>query len=155
MDPEITKVQRSLNDGRAQPDRMVDIDLDRTRTQLGVVSVVGTIALLLCSLGLFLRDTKNNPAWPLLFGLALAYWLIGSWFSLRSLARSNWQKIDLFQVVSAILLAVSFVVKLSLANDSQRDTYVLADFVFNLMSGGLIIYTISVSLLRLKSKRDQ
>jgi O-antigen/teichoic acid export membrane protein len=127
---------------------------DRTKMQLGIVTVVCTIALLVCSLGLFLRDTNDNQYWPLIVGLILAYWLIGSSFSLESLARSNWEKAGLFPAVSVTLLAVSFVTKLSLANGDQQVAYVLVDFVFNLMGGGLIIYTISVSLLRLKYKRN-
>ena len=126
------------------------MELDRTKVLLGVIVCI--IAGLVCSLGLFLRDTQDSQYWPLLISVILAYWLIGSSLSLRSLKRSNWQKTDLFLIISTILLAVSFGIKLSLTNSGNQNAFVVADFVFNMMTGGFIIYNISVSLLTQKYK---
>jgi|GEM_PF-4597477 len=127
--------------------------IDRPKVLLG--AIVGIIAGLVCSLGLFLRDTQDGQSWPLLVGVIFAYWLIGSSLSLRSLKRSNWQRTDLFLIISVILVAVSFGIKLSLTNSSDQSAYVVAEFVFNLMCGGLIIYIAAVSLLTLKYKQNQ
>ncbi len=156
MDPELTKVQRLLNGSKAQPDQMSEtVYPDRIRIQFGIGMLVCIVALLFCSLGLFLRDTNGSPYWPVVVGLFLAYWLIGSSLSLKSLVRSNWKKTGLFPIISAILLAILLVTKLAFTGDSHHDTYVLVDFVFNLIGGGLSLYIIAVFLLTSKYRKFQ
>ena len=128
MDPELTKVQRLLNGGKAQPDQLSEtVDLDRIKIRFSIGMLVCIVALLFCSLGLFLRDSNGSPYWPVVVGLFIAYWLIGSSFSLKSLAQSNWKQTGLFPIITAILLVILSVAKLALNGNSYHDAYVLVD----------------------------